>query len=647
MPVWLRVHASAAPRTGADLPRLAAAWVALLVMIAAPAASHAQSQPLLTAGNFGVLAGSTVTNTGASVITGDVGVSPGVAITGFPPGLVNGTIHAADAVAAQAQADNTAAFNALAARPITTNLTGQNLGGMTLTAGVYGFNTSAQLTGVLTLNGQGNANSVFVFNIGSTLTTASASSVLFINSAQGANLYFVVGSSATLGTNTLFAGNILALSSITLTTGASINCGSALAQNGAVTLDTNNITVCQAAAPVVPAPPTPPPGNAGAVADTIAAFIANGGTLPPAFLNLLNFLTPAQLADAFAQLSGEAGTGVAPAGVQAMNSFLSLVTNPFDNNRPFNENPATPAMIRKALPFGGPAPDPRRWGIWAAGYGGQGNAAGDATGAGSHDRSVKNFGYATGLDYRVTPFTMVGFALAGGGTSYGLAEGFGSGHSDMFQAAVYTSTRIQAAYVSAAAAYAWHRVSSDRYLTLAGTDHLRADFSANSIGGRIEGGYRFAIPNLLGWPGQSGFTPYAAGQVQSFRTPSYSEFAVGGSPIFALTYDARTTTTVRSELGAWSDWSVRIDYGTTLVLRSRAAWAHDEWSKPDMTASFQALPGSSFVVTGAAPATDLLLASSSAEIWFANGFSAATRVEGEFAERSQKYAVSGRLRYVW
>ena len=181
--------------------------------------SHAQQAPsLLTAASFAVLAGSTVTNTGTTVLNGNVGVSPGSAVTGFPPGIVNGVISVADAVALQAQIDNTNAYNVLAGKPITTNLTGQDLGGKTLIAGVYGFNTSAQLTGTLTLNGQGNPNSVFIINIGSTLTTASGSSISLINGAQGGNVFFRVGSSATLGTSTSFVGDILALTSITLNT---------------------------------------------------------------------------------------------------------------------------------------------------------------------------------------------------------------------------------------------------------------------------------------------------------------------------------------------------------------------------------------------------------------------------------------------
>ncbi|PKN52446.1 MAG: hypothetical protein CVU55_04170 [Deltaproteobacteria bacterium HGW-Deltaproteobacteria-13] len=196
---------------------------------------------------FAVLAGSTVTNTGPTNVTGNLGVSPGMAVTGFPPGVVvtPGTIHAGDAVAAQAQSDLTSAYNLYLGTPCTVDLTGQNLGGLTLTSGVYCFTTSAQLTGNLTLDAQSNPNALFIFKIGSTLTTASNSSVVFINSVssvQSDNLFWQVGASATLGTTTSFKGNIMALSSITLNTGAVIE-GRALARNGAVTLDTNTITL--------------------------------------------------------------------------------------------------------------------------------------------------------------------------------------------------------------------------------------------------------------------------------------------------------------------------------------------------------------------------------------------------------------------
>ena len=210
----------------------------------------AQAAPVLgTSGGFSVLGGQAVSNTGPSVVTGDLGISPNNAssVTGFPPGILVGTLHAADGVALQAQNDVTAAYVDLAGRACNTVLTGTNLGGLTLTPGVYCFSTSAQLTGTLTLNAQGNPNAVFIFQIGSTLTTASASSVQVINGGSNCNVFWQVGSSATLGSTTTFAGNILALSSITLVTGANAS-GRLLARNGAVTLDSNNVGGCAVAA---------------------------------------------------------------------------------------------------------------------------------------------------------------------------------------------------------------------------------------------------------------------------------------------------------------------------------------------------------------------------------------------------------------
>ena len=194
-----------------------------------------------TADNFGILAGETVTNSGTSIVSGNIGVSPGSAVTGFPPGIViGGTIHTADAVANQAQIDATAAYNSLASQMVTQNLTGQDLGGKTLTPGVYRFDSSAGLTGNLKLNAQGNSNALFVFQIGSTLTTASSSSVSLINGGPDSGVYWQVGSSATLGSSSEFRGNILALTSISLDPYAHIGCGRALAQTGSVTMANTN-----------------------------------------------------------------------------------------------------------------------------------------------------------------------------------------------------------------------------------------------------------------------------------------------------------------------------------------------------------------------------------------------------------------------
>ncbi len=249
----------------------------------------ATAPTLGTSSSFAVLGGSTVTNTGTSTVNGDLGVSPGTAVTGFPPGIVTGgTIHSADAVADQAQVDLTAAYDALAGQACDTNLTGQDLGGMTLTPGVYCFDTSAQLTGVLTLDALGDPYSVFVFQIGSTLTTASNASVLMTNGANQCNVYWQVGTSATLGTGTAFAGSILADASITLNTGANV-IGRVLALNGAVTMDTNVISydLCTSA-PITPtvtptATPTEPvTPTATAIATETSAPTAEPTSAPPA-----------------------------------------------------------------------------------------------------------------------------------------------------------------------------------------------------------------------------------------------------------------------------------------------------------------------------------------------------------------------------
>ncbi len=194
-----------------------------------------------SASGFTVLGGSTVTNTGATAVTGDLGVSPGAAVTGFPPGTVSGIIHAGDAAAALGQTALTTAYNDAAGRTVNVITVSGDLTGLTLGPGLYKSTSSLAISGAMTLNALGDEDAVFVIQIASTLTTGPGSEIILAGGAQPSNIYWQVGSSATLGTNSRFKGTIMADQSITVNTGARVD-GRVLARTGAVTLDANVIT---------------------------------------------------------------------------------------------------------------------------------------------------------------------------------------------------------------------------------------------------------------------------------------------------------------------------------------------------------------------------------------------------------------------
>lgn len=393
------------------------------------------------------------------------------------------------------------------------------------------------------------------------------------------------------------------------------------------------------------------------VANTLNNYFNNGGTLPPGFVTLYG-LTGAALANGLDQVSGEVATGAATAGFQSMNQFLGAMTNPFGASpgggaagtgtaRGFAPEASvtpraasayaavTPRDARDARPAFG-----SRWGLWASAYGGSGRTGGDGAVFGSHDINARSYGVIAGADYRVTADTTVGFALGGGGTHWGLSNGLGDGRGDVFQIGAYALQRFGAAYFSGSLGYAWHSMSTDRTLTVSGTDKLNASFRAQSFGGRLESGYRFATSAV-------NVTPYAAVQAQAFRTPSYGESAVSGSNQFALNYDAKTTSTNRVELGAWFDRSYLLADNLALSLRARAAWAHDGNTDRTATAAFQSLTGTRFTVYGASGARNLALVSAGAEMALGRGWSAGGTFDGEFSGATTVYGGRATIKRVW
>ena len=366
-----------------------------------------------------------------------------------------------------------------------------------------------------------------------------------------------------------------------------------------------------------------PPPNSGLnqnqqnVANAIVGFFNANGGIPLVF----GGLTPAGLT----QVAGETATGSQQTTFDAMNKFIGLISDPFITGRgdpltsstgapPFadendganayaaggkprskSERDAYAAIYRKAPPMADTFA--QRWSVWAVGFGVSQTTDGNAV-LGSNTATSRVYGTAVGADYRFSPFTLAGFALAGGGTNFSV-NGLGSGRSDLFQAGAFIRHTVGPAYITGALAYGWQDITTDRTVTIAGVDRLRARFNANAYSGRVEGGYRFVTPWMMG------ITPYAAGQFTTFQLPAYAEQVLSGANTFALAYGSKSVTASRSELGVRTDKSWAMT-DSIFTLRGRFAWAHDFNSDRNIAATFQTLPGASFVVNGAARRTDHL-----------------------------------------
>ncbi len=407
-----------------------------------------------------------------------------------------------------------------------------------------------------------------------------------------------------------------------------------------------------------------PPGlnaNQTNVANAINNFINAGGTLPPAFQNLF-YLSPSQLAQALTQLGGQNNAGGGQqSGFQMMNEFMLLMLNPFDADRggfggggfgagsaisrfaPERELPPEIARAYAAVtpPSERTIPFNARWNVWASAFGGANNTNGDPNGTGSANFAARTAGVAAGLDYRLSPDTLIGFALAGGGTSWSLAQGLGGGRSDVFQAGLYGSQKFGPWYVSGAVAFANYWASTTRTITLPAVDTLNAGFNAQSWGGRAEAGYR------ISWTPVN-LAPYVALQAQTFSTPNYSETATSGSNTFALSYAAHTGSVVRSEIGSWASRTFLLADNALVTAFGRAAYAHDWQDTPQASATFLGLaPVASFITNGTKPTADLAVMTAGAEIRMANGWALMGKFDGEFGQGTQTYVGTGGVRFAW
>ena len=401
-----------------------------------------------------------------------------------------------------------------------------------------------------------------------------------------------------------------------------------------------------------------PPGANRNQQSVVAGFdsgILAGDAIPAAFQNLGN-LTGAALLNTLTKLDGEDATGSQKGSFQLMTEFLDLMLDPWtggggvisgggatgfaaenDAGLPPDVALAYARALKKQTPAQQQPQDfEQRWSAWGSGFGGTSTTEGNTV-IGSNTVTASTYGYAAGMDYHATPNTVYGFALAGGGTNWSLAQNLGSGRSDAFQMGVHGTTQFGPAYVSGALAFANHWFTTNRVAALG--DQLQANFEGQSYAARVEAGYRYAVLPLVG------VTPYAALQAQDFHTPGYSETDLNGGG-FGLSYNAMNATDTRSELGARFDDLTMLN-GMPLVLRARLAWAHDWISDPSLGAVFQALPGSNFTVNGATPPANSALTTAAAELHLTANWTAMAKFDGEFAGSSQTYAGTGTLKYSW
>ncbi|WP_315722348.1 MULTISPECIES: autotransporter domain-containing protein [unclassified Bradyrhizobium] len=384
--------------------------------------------------------------------------------------------------------------------------------------------------------------------------------------------------------------------------------------------------------------------NQQSVATALTRFFDTTGSIPLVF----GTLSPLGLT----QVSGELASAPQQATFNAMGQFISLLADHGHAGRDGVGGAGPQAYAEEGMAAGRrvdsafasmtrhPASFEQRWNVWGDGFGGSHSTDGSA-GAGSTRSTSRIYGTAVGVDYLLTPATVAGFALAGGGTGF-TVDALGTGRSDLFLAGAYLQHIHGPAYLYAALAYGWQDVTTDRTIAVAGIDRLKASFNVNAYSGRLETGYRLSIPAVRDFS----LTPYAAGQAVSLDMPRYTEQSVAGASVFALSYAAKRVTDYRTEIGLRTGLSLGEADGV-LSWRGRIAWAHNFNLERSIAAAFQSLPGASFTINGARPAPNAALTTLGLERQWRNGWSAAATLDGEFSSTTRSYSGRASIRHIW
>jgi len=393
-------------------------------------------------------------------------------------------------------------------------------------------------------------------------------------------------------------------------------------------------------------------GNASNVAEALADYEAAGGVLPLSFAILPATQTSEQLAQSLAQLSGEVSSGVAPMGLRSMDAFLDTVTRstlaprlqlaaPRDEGIPvgrvpdrsndyqakYDATPVAPDLTFQTAML----PPTQSWNIWAAGYGGRSIAEGSQA-AGTHQSTMDTTGLAFGLDFFPGSNSTFGVAFGFDQSGFVLEDGFGTGDSNGISAAIYASRYFENSYIESVLAYGRNDVTTDRTVTIAGTDRFAADVTTTNIAAEIEAGFYMGR-----------FTPFAALRVQSLTVPAYAETTVSGASTYALSYAGQTTTSLRSEVGV----AVSLAANDTGSLGLRASWAHEFMEPAATMTEFQAIPGAPFSVRGAMPDSDSLIVALHGEYGDGTGFYAGADIKAEYSGNAQDYGGSLTIGYRW